>query len=463
MFKNGLRKRAAIVGLVAWVTASGLAVGQSPADVIYAGGDGVTNNDKQPKAEAGAIKDGKLVAVDGESRQESGSTLQKRPTLFGNWGGVRGELAEHGIGVSAYLTQFYGGLTAGDGNRHFEYGGKADLLMNINGEKIGLWDGFTIIIHGEFNFDKNANSRGGVLIPTNTAMLLPNNNSAGGDLTNVSFVQRIGKRASLVFGKINMVDAYSAGSWYSGGAGITKFQNLQFVAPLSGITPPVILGAILSVKAETAAYTFAVYDPEYIVHRTGLDHPFREGVSFMGSVELKSNFGQMPGKHKFSANYSTQDGINLKDIPIIFLPPEAQVPLQSKDQRYFFSYGFEQSLVKGSKPGEGWGLFGQVSLSDANPNPFAGLVTVGIGGSSLIPGRGQDSFGVGLYYQSFSRHLKDGIRPVFDLGNEFGSEIFYNVAVTRWFRVTPNLQIADPGLRDRSTAVQFGLRAQIVF
>jgi len=221
MFKNGLRKRAAIVGLVAWVTASGLAVAQSPAEVIYAGGDIVTINDKQPMAEAVAVKDGKIVAVDGESRQESGSTLQERPTLFGNWGGVRSELAEHGIGVSAYLTQFYGGLAAGDGNRHFEYGDKADLLMNINGEKIGLWKGFAIIIHGEYNFGKNANFRGGVVIPTNTAMLLPNNNSAGGDLTNVSFVQRFGKSTALVFGKINMVDAYSAGSWYSGGAGIT--------------------------------------------------------------------------------------------------------------------------------------------------------------------------------------------------------------------------------------------------
>ncbi|MGH8510572.1 MAG: hypothetical protein ACREU8_04105, partial [Gammaproteobacteria bacterium] len=68
MFKNGLHKRAAIVGFaivgfVGWVTASGLPVAQSPADVIYAGGDVVTINDKQPVAEAVAVKEGKIVAV----------------------------------------------------------------------------------------------------------------------------------------------------------------------------------------------------------------------------------------------------------------------------------------------------------------------------------------------------------------------------------------------------------------
>ena len=65
MVKNGLRKRAATVALIAGIAivGCGAAVAQSPAEVIYAGGDVVTINDKQPMAEAVAVRDGKIVAV----------------------------------------------------------------------------------------------------------------------------------------------------------------------------------------------------------------------------------------------------------------------------------------------------------------------------------------------------------------------------------------------------------------
>ena len=44
---------------------------------------------------------------------------------------------------------------------------------------------------------------------------------------------------------------------------------------------------------------------------------------------------------------------------------------------------------------------------------------------------------------------------------EYGAEVFDNVAVTPWFRVTADLQVISPALTERTTAVIFGLRAQI--
>ena len=52
----------------------------------------------------------------------------ERDTLTGDWGGGRTWLKEHGITLKPRLTQFYQGLTEGDGDHGFEYGGKADIL-----------------------------------------------------------------------------------------------------------------------------------------------------------------------------------------------------------------------------------------------------------------------------------------------------------------------------------------------
>ena len=52
----------------------------------------------------------------------------ERDTLTGDWGGSRTWLQEHGITLKPRLTQFYQGLTEGDGDHGFEYGGKADIL-----------------------------------------------------------------------------------------------------------------------------------------------------------------------------------------------------------------------------------------------------------------------------------------------------------------------------------------------
>ena len=48
-------------------------------------------------------------------------------------------------------------------------------------------------------------------------------------------------------------------------------------------------------------------------------------------------------------------------------------------------------------------------------------------------------------------------------GNECGGEAFYNYAATPWFLVSADLQIINPAERAYSTAILFGVRAQIRF
>jgi porin len=59
--------------------------------------------------------------------------------------------------------------------------------------------------------------------------------------------------------------------------------------------------------------------------------------------------------------------------------------------------------------------------------------------------------------------LKD-LAPVrLPLKDEQGVELYYNVAVTPWCQVTPDLQVIAPFRDGVDTALLFGLRAKIEF
>ena len=144
------------------------------------------------------------------------------------------------------LTQFYQGLAAGEGDLGYEYGGKADLLVTADLSKLGFWDGFSMTVHGEYNFGNSVNGRGGVLIPVNSALNFPGIEGADAyDLSSLYFVQEFGDSNTVAFGKINMIDIVSRQddpSWAAPAS--TAFWNLTFVAPPTGTVPAYLLGAL---------------------------------------------------------------------------------------------------------------------------------------------------------------------------------------------------------------------------
>lgn len=392
---------------------------------------------------------------------KSTETFWNRETLTGDWFGGGPTMCEHGINLSGSLTQFYQGLAVGDGSHDWDYGGKADAFLRVDGGKLGLWKGLGLSAHAELNYGHSPVSGGGTFLPNNLALFFPGANDTLADLS-LYVSQQFGEKVTVMLGKINIVDLYDAGREFSGGRGIEQFMHVQFTAPVSGITPPMIFGGILSVRTKPAKFTLMVYDPANQTRQTGFEDPFHDGVTFNGSVELASNFFGRLGKHIFSAAYSTQNGIDFRDLPELVLPDVP--PPGTKDDRWYFSYAVEQTLWRDAEnPQRAWGLFGQVGISDANPNPIGWSVLGGIGGTSPIPARERDKFGVGIFYMGYSNDLKDALRIAIPVRDEYGFEVFYNLAVTPWMRVTADAQVIRPPRDDRDTAIIAGLRAQVVF
>ena len=110
-----------------------------------------------------------------------------------------------------------------------------------------------------------------------------------------------------------------------------------------------------------------------------------------------------------------------------------------------------------------WGLFGQFGVSDGNPNPIQYVANGGIGGRSMLPGRTLDTFGLGVYYMGLSNNFKALAQPFSPQQDEYGTELFYNYAVTPWCRLTGDLQVANPSTISLETAVIAGMRLQVLF
>jgi porin len=259
-----------------------------------------------------------------------------------------------------------------------------------------------------------------------------------------------------------MIDT-AASKPFAGGAGITSFWNTTFVAPPSGLVPPYLLGALLAVSTPKAKYNLWVYDPVDCVNQSCLEAPFAQGVTVRGNVDIPVTLGGLSGHQGFVALFSTFDGTDLDSLDELLLPPVDPTALKFKSSRYYFAYTFDQYLYQSeANPAEGVGVFGQFGISDGNPTRLYWSAQLGIGGVGLVPGRSNDSWGLGIYYDALSGALKDALGTVTTLRDEKGFEAFYNASLSPWLTVGADIQVIAPAL-DHETTVFTGLRTVIDF
>ena len=106
---------------------------------------------------------------------------------------------------------------------------------------------------------------------------------------------------------------------------------------------------------------------------------------------------------------------------------------------------------------KGWGVFLMWGVNDEDTNPFQWSLSAGVGGKGLIPGRDNDVFGIGYFYNELEQGgIVDRTLDIRD--GEQGFEVFYEAQLTPWLRLTPDVQVVRPGLGDNDTAVVLGLR-----
>jgi porin len=155
---------------------------------------------------------------------------------------------------------------------------------------------------------------------------------------------------------------------------------------------------------------------------------------------------------------------------------EPAQPLATVSDTWAVYYNFDQYLWSPrGDPDRGVGVFFRFGVSDGRVNPAKYHYNVGIGGKGVIPGRPNDTFGIGWSWVEFSDDLLAFLRQRIDIGldREDAVELHYNAALTAWLGVSLDLQVVDPGLgktvngtrrlENVDTAVVGGLRVLLRF
>jgi porin len=376
---------------------------------------------------------------------------------------LREQWADNGITFTNNLTQFYFGTVSGGAEQTSRYGGHGDYVTNVDFGKLGIQEGLFLKIRAEHQFGESIVESTGALLPATIATELPTPQSRDLYLTNFVITQALSEEFILFAGKVDSLDGDR--NAFAHGRGITQFSNLGFVAnPVALRTIPYAsLGAGFAVLRDgQPLFSFLVVNPTDTATSSGFDELFNEGAAISMETRVPTRFFGRPGHYLLGGTYSTRDYVSLGQDPRIVLP---EIPVARSTDSWSVYWNSDHYLcVDPCDETRGWGYFSRAGVGDDGTNPVSYFWSGGLGGSSNLPGRDRDSFGVGYYYLETS----DEIGPLLTaalgrIGDGQGIETFYNIQATRALTITPDFQWIASSRQIIDDAYVLGVRANIAF
>ena len=409
-----------------------------------------------------------------EPETRFGGHPRARPKLTGDWGGVRTNWAEHGLTLDLDATYTFQAVVGGgakgpafearsneDDTGHTLSG---DLRVSLDTGKAGLWDGGSFDARADGRYGRSVLQRAGSVSAVNNDALFPNVvdrfDQGAAALTGLTFTQSLGERFALVAGLLNPAEGDEneiAGAALSNHTFLNSAMLYSLVEDAT--VPNVSLGGGAMYESGRVSGSISVFGSS----ETAGENPFSHwhGTTFSTELTIGHSISDRPGAQTIGFLYgrnARRTDIAADPRRMLFALLRGQPVPQTDADTWAFYYNAHQFL-SGDEKG-GWGPFVRFGISDGSPNPVKWNAALGLGGLGLIPGRPDDRWGLGAFYLGMSN---EALLKALRVGNEIGGDIFYNVAVTPWFRVTLDAQVVDPALPGSDTAWVVGVRTSFVF
>lgn len=378
---------------------------------------------------------------------------------------ARLDLEMKGISLNLALTSIYQQNARGGSDTHngHRITGSVDTELQLDFERMGLWKGGDVYVLGESAWNDAIDDKVGDLFGVN--------GDAIGDrpirVRELWYQQRMfDEKLRIKLGKMDVavdVDTNAYANWE-----VTQFLNNALINTGNMPLPDYGLGTIVSVvPVDWAHATLAVADAQADGNETGFRTTFHGEDYFFSALELgltpvwKTALGDLPGGYRFILWYDPQS----KEV--FFDDRDGrrhQVPHKRDDTG--FAFNMDQLLVQENpgKPGDaqGLGMFLRYGYAEEDVNLVEHFWSIGAQYLGLLPTRDDDVLAFGMAQGIIS----DQFRRIEEFGSrETVYELYYNMAVTPWLHVTPDLQyISDTG-GDKSgrDSVVVGLRVVLQF
>ena len=162
-----------------------------------------------------------------------------RSTLSGDWWGLRNDLEAKGVTLDMNITQIGQGVVGGGKSGQWQYGGRGDIILNLDSQKLGLWPGGFLNLEAEGNWASSVNPNTGALMPVNSSQFLPLPGQ-NFDLISLNFTQFLSPYAGLTIGKYaTITDTSGDMNAFAHGKGDIQFINMALnFNPLLAFTVP---------------------------------------------------------------------------------------------------------------------------------------------------------------------------------------------------------------------------------
>ncbi len=395
---------------------------------------------------------------------------KSRKFLLGDWNGARTDLAEKGLLFELTLDQNLSGNVHGgnDTNNAARYSGSWDLRLKLDTARMGLWPGGLLELHAESQFGDFVNDEVGGLSNVDALFPLPGYRDI--TLSHVSYTQAFSEHFGVFLGKLDTtVGDRNEFAWIHGDNFLNTALTLNPVVLRT--VPYSALGAGVFVTGDWGMWTLSVIDAEGTPKTTGFDTVFDGGTTVASEVRFNVEPFGKPGhqllggtwsdKVYFSLDQDPRLGLRLIDSDLLRLALRSRRP-DRESGSWSFYYNFDQYLyVEEDDPEQGIGIFGRFGVSDGEANAVETFYSIGVGGQGIIPERDRDKFGLGYYFVGYGGNLLDRI----GIRDTQGVELFYDIEVTPWMHVTPDLQvIVNPGGdASRDVAIVYGLHCRMSF
>jgi porin len=391
--------------------------------------------------------------------------LNQRLALTGDWGGSRTRWLHKGVSFELNATNTYQSVVDGGIDTNSEFGGSVDLTLNLDFGKLGWWKGGSLRIKGEGQYGDSIIQDTGTLIAPNIDALFPVPEADDVTLTEFLYTQLLSHHFGFFVGKMSVL---------SGDANVfsdddnKKFLNhaLGVNAALLSASPYSALGAgLIIVPKPNIHLVLSILDAEGTSDKSGFDTVFEGGSVFGAELAIATKFGGKAGHHTFGALFNSREYTSLNVDPRFQIPSGIELSLRKESDSWALYYNFDQFIkVEEEDPTQGWGIFGRIGFADEDTSPIKAFYSFGFGGKGIIPGRDNDTFGLGFYYADPSDEFTGkSVEGSIDIDTGFGAELFYNFEVKPWMHITPDIQVLDSGFGGVDTAVVLGLRSRIDF
>ena len=154
---------------------------------------------------------------------------------------------------------------------------------------------------------------------------------------------------------------------------------------------------------------------------------------------------------------STTQSVSLEET---YVPSESQHRGLISPSNLTVNFG-HQVWPSSVRSGKGIGVYGTVGFTGGDPNPIQSSLAMGISGEAMLRSRPFDGCGVGVYLYSWTSGLASTLQTA--LQQEVGLELYYNVALTPWLTLSPNLQLIQPATAVAPLLTVLGIRSRVRF